>query len=172
VEESHGATSGLDRLTLAIAAGAVVLVLVGIVVVMVKQRQEAPPDLATPSGVALAYVQALQKGEPERAWDLLAPAVQRQTSREQFLLNASQRGSRESQAHVSVENLRLTDPTAHMDVVWTFPPSVGFFGINDGSSYTQRDAVTAELEPDGWRLLVPPQSYLVALRFPTPTGSS
>src|SRR5690242_948144 len=83
------ARGGADRLTLAIAVGVVLLVVIGVAVAAIGTRIQAPPDLSTAQGVTLAYELAIQRGEADRAWELLSADAQRGITRQEFLTRAA-----------------------------------------------------------------------------------
>ena len=71
----------MTRFTWAIVIGVLALVGVALVLAFATPRAVAPPDLSTPEGVTLAFALALQAGDLDQAWALLAPAAQAQTTR-------------------------------------------------------------------------------------------
>jgi hypothetical protein len=83
----------VDRFTAAIVAGVLGLVIVSVAIAVLLRGREMAPDLGTPGGVALAYELALQRGDPEQAWDLLATSAKAATSRDQFLLRRAAAGA-------------------------------------------------------------------------------
>jgi hypothetical protein len=133
--------TGVDRFTLAIAAGAVALVLVGIATAVLVGHGEPAPDLATPTGVTLAYELALERGEGDAAWELLAAPARAGITRQEFLARAAGLGGR------------------HLDLVRTTPTG-GLLGLGAGT-YTTRHPVTLELEEGAWRVSVPAEPWLI-----------
>ena len=154
----HGNSLGLDRFTLSIGIGVVVLVMIGIVIAAVGARVQAPPDLSTPEGVALAYELDIQRGEADRAWGLLASEAQRGTTRQEFLARAAT-VNRGGEVRFSAENVRADGDTAHLDMVRVTPTS-GFLGLGVGS-YTTQNPVTLVRENGEWRISVPSEPYVV-----------
>lgn len=152
----------MDRFTAAIVAGVLLLVVAGVGTALVLQGRETPPDLATPSGVALAYELALQRGKPDRAWDLLAASVQARAERDQFLLRAGTH-YREDRMRLLVEDERIEGDTARVDLVQVYPSSGGPFGLG-GGSYSTRQNVQLVREDGAWRISVPPDPWLVLER--------
>ena len=61
----------LDPLTTGLIAGLALLILAALTTVLVSTANPARPDLSTPEGVVMAYVQAIEQGDSDRAWDLL-----------------------------------------------------------------------------------------------------
>ena len=61
----------LDRWTLGVIAGVLVIAVAALVSALLAK--EPVQDLTTPEGVVIAYIQDIQNGRPDAAWDLLAP---------------------------------------------------------------------------------------------------
>jgi hypothetical protein len=159
----------MDRFTWGIVVGVLALVVAGIAAATLVRGREVPPDTSTPSGVVLAFEQALQDGDAERAWDLLASTTQAAVGRNRFLQRASgsARGSGSNQVRLIVENERVTGDSAVVDLVRTYRSS-GLFDFGGGDS-PPRYVVRLVRENGAWRITVPADSYLVAElgeRFP------
>ncbi len=149
----------MDRFTWGIVAGVVLLVAAGIATAAVLGGRQTPPDLSTPSGVVLEYVAALQRGDPDRAWSLLASSTQARTTRDSFFLRAG--GARPAQdARLSAENEQVQGDTATLDLVRTYPGGRGPFSFGS-QPYSQRSPVRLVRENGQWRIGVPPDPYLV-----------
>jgi hypothetical protein len=148
---------GLDRLTLGVAVGVLLLVAIGIGVAALANRGQ-PVDLSTPDGVTLAYELNIQRGEADAAWNLLTTQAQAGTTRQEFLARAAglRRGA---DVQLSVENVRVDGSTAHLDVV-RVTSTPGFLGFGAGS-YTSRSPVTLQRENDAWRISVPADAYVI-----------
>jgi hypothetical protein len=155
---AHPPASGVDRLTLGVALAVLVLVAIGIGVAIVVGRVQPAPDVSTPEGVTLAYELAIQRGEPDNAWDLLSSQAQAATTRQEFLARASGL-SRRGDVRLSVENVRIDGDTTHLDVARTIPTS-GFLGFGAGS-FTTRSPVTLVHERDAWRISVPADPFVI-----------
>lgn len=149
---------GVDRLTLSIGIGVLVLVAIGIAVAAIGARGQAPPDLSTPDGVALAYELDIQHGEADRAWELLTSEAQAGTTRQEFLARAAS-VNRGGEVRFSAENVRIDGDTAHMDLV-RMTPSSGFLGLGAGT-YTSRSPVTLIRENAAWRISVPSEPFVI-----------
>jgi hypothetical protein len=149
---------GVDRFTLGVALGVVILVAIGIAVAAIGVRGQGPPDMSTPEGVALAYELDIQRGEADRAWDLLASDAQHGTTRQEFLARAAT-VNRGGEVRFSVDNARVDGDTAHLDLV-RVTPTPGFLGLG-GGSYTSSSPVTLVRENGAWRISVPSQPYVV-----------
>jgi hypothetical protein len=147
-----------------VALIAVALVIVGVAAAAVTGRGEPSIDLSSPGGVTLAFELAIQRGEGDVAWQLLAPAAQSGTTRQEFLARAASIG-RGPNARFSVDNVRSSGDSAHLDLVRIIPTG-GFFGLGAGT-VTVRDPVTLERVDGEWRLTVPPEPYLIM----RPSGS-
>jgi hypothetical protein len=61
----------VDRFIWAVVGGVVILSAVAVASILFARGAQAPPDLATPEGVATAYVLAVQSKQSDQAWDLL-----------------------------------------------------------------------------------------------------
>jgi hypothetical protein len=146
----------MDRFTLGVVVGAVLLVIAAVVSVALLQGQSAAPDLSTPEGVVRAYYAALDQGRPEQAWDLLSSRAQAQTTRDDFIQRAiSFRPGREQR--VTIDSVEIVGDTANVNLSLTFSGG-GLFG---GGSYSQTVRVRLDREGGQWRITVPPQPYLI-----------
>jgi hypothetical protein len=150
--------SGIDRLTLGVAVCVLLLVAFGIGVAIVVGRVQPAPDLSTPEGVTLAYELAIQRGEPDAAWNRLSSETQKATTRQEFLARASGL-SRRGDMRLSVENVRIDGDTTHLDVARTIPTS-GVLGFGAGSS-TTRNPVSLVRERGEWRISVPSEPFVI-----------
>ena len=146
----------MDRFTIAVVAGVLVLVVAGLGVAAAFRGREQPPDLSVPSGVVLAYAQAEQRGDTAAAWDLLSPSAQARTTRDRFIARAGGDGSQ--RGYLSTEDLGTDGDSARVALVRTYPASGGLFGSR---SYTQRSTVVLARGDAGWRITVPPDDYLL-----------
>jgi hypothetical protein len=61
----------LDPLTTGLIAGLALLILAALTTVLVSSANPVRPDLSKPEGVVMAYVQAIEQGDSDRAWNLL-----------------------------------------------------------------------------------------------------
>ena len=149
----------MSRFTWAIVIGVLALIALSLVLAVTVRDREPAPDLSTASGVTLGFVQALQRGEPERAWDLLSSGARAQTTRERFLARAAGARSMYDRARVSVENERRADGTARVDLVRSYPGSGGPFA--PPTSSRQVSTVLLAREGDAWRIETPPDPFLL-----------
>jgi hypothetical protein len=156
----------VTRFTWAIVVGVLVLVGASVALAVVVRGRESPPDLSTPAGVTLAYALAFQRGDFPAAWDLLAESTKAKTTREEFLLRASGFRSTYDQARMSVEDAQDNGSTARVELVRTYSGARGPFGLF-GGEYANRSSVQLTREPDGWRILVPPDPFVLT-RPPRP----
>jgi hypothetical protein len=148
----------MDRFTIALTAGVLALIAAGILVAASLRGRDATPDLSTPSGVTLAYALAEQDGDPESAWNLLATSVKANNKRDQFVLRADQHNDR---ALLSTEQETIDGQNASVVLVRTYPSTGGLFG---NTSNSNRSTVRLVREPDGWRLSVPPDRWVLIER--------
>ena len=155
---SDGARGGVDRFTLGVGIGVVILVAIGIAVAAIGASVQPLPDLSTPEGVALTYELNIQRGEADRAWDLLASEAQHGTTRQEFLARAARVNSG-VEVRFSVENVRVDGDTAHLNLV-RVTPTPGFLGLG-GGSYTSNSPVTLVRENGTWKISVPSEPYVI-----------
>ena len=148
----------MTRFTWAIVAGVLVLVVGSLGLVVFLQSRQQPPDLSTPEGVTLAYAAALQSGDLDTAWGLLAESARAQTSRERFAARAG--GARGGdRARLSVEDVHVDGDAARVALVRTYASSGGF--LFESSSGSSRATVRLVREPAGWRISTPPEPFLL-----------
>jgi hypothetical protein len=150
----------MDRFTWLVIGGVVGLVVVGLAAATFVRGREAPPDLNTPAGVVLAYALAEQRGDPQTAWDLLAPTAQARTDHDRFLARAGNRGAAERE-YLTTEDQRIDADGASVVLVHTYAGSGGLFG---SGSYANRSTVRLTRQGASWQIVVPPDDYL----FTTP----
>jgi hypothetical protein len=153
----------MSRFTWAIVAGVLALVVLSVGLAVALPRTQPEPDMGTPEGVALAYALAMQRGEPEDAWDLLAESARSQTTRDSFIARAGDVASSYERARLSVEDPRVTGDTARVQLVRTYPSSSGPFGLG-GGSFSNRNTVTLIQASGGWRISTPPEAFLLVNR--------
>lgn len=150
------AAGGMDRFTWAIVAGVAVLVLAGLVGVALLQRQAPAPDLSRPDGVVRAYVEAIDSGRPDRAWDLLAAPARADVTREEFLRRATSLSQRPA-GRVAIERVTVEGDTARVEMSRTYAG-----GPLVGPAPTERTTVRLVREQGEWRVEVPPEPWLIS----------
>ena len=149
----------MDRFTWIVVGGVASLVVVGLATATVLRGREAPPDLSTPAGVVLAYALAEQRGDPQAAWDLLAISAQTRADHDLFLARAGTGGGGERE-YLTTEDARIDpDQGASVALVRTYAGSGGLFGNN---SYVNRTTVRLTRQGADWRIVVPPDDYLLS----------
>lgn len=158
----------MDRITWIVVGGVVGLVVIGLVAAAMLRGHEAVPDLNTPAGVVLAYALAEQGGDPQTAWDLLAASVQARADHDRFLARAADRGGNNDAAYLSTEDERLDANGASVVLVQTYPGSGGLFGSR---SYSSRSTVRLTRQSAEWRIIVPPDDYLLVTTSTRPLRS-
>jgi hypothetical protein len=141
-----------------VVGGVVGLVVIGLTAAALVRGHEAPPNLQTPGGVVLAYALAEQRGDPQTAWDLLATSAQARADHDRFLARATSRGRGESQ-YLTIEDERIDADGASVVLVQTTPGSRDFFS---NSSYTNRTTVRLTRQGADWRIVVPPDDYMLS----------
>ena len=144
----------VDRLTLGLIGGVLVLVVVGLGSAAIVGRNAAPPDLGSPGGVALAYALAEQKGDGPTAWSLLGASTQAKADRDRFLARAG--NYRPANEYVSLESEKIDGDEATVTLVRSRRET----GIFD-SAYSYSETFRLVREPAGWRITVPPDEYLL-----------
>jgi hypothetical protein len=152
----------MDRFTWIVASGVVGLVVVGLAVATFLRGREAPPDLKTPAGVVLAYALAERRGDPQTAWDLLAPSAQARADHDRFLARAGSAGDGDRE-YLSTEDERIVADGASVVLVQTSTGSGGLFGSR---SYTNRWTVRLTRQGPDWRIVVPHDDYLLTSSKP------
>jgi hypothetical protein len=149
----------MDRFTTAVVGGVLVLIVAGLGAAVIVRSREQPPDLTTPSGVVLAYALAEQRGDASAAWDLLASSAQQRTTRDQFISRVGL--DNEDRSYLATEGVQTDSDGASVVLLRTSRSSEGLFG---SSSYTSRSTVRLAREPDGWRITVPHDDYVLTKR--------
>jgi hypothetical protein len=142
----------------------VLLVVVALGAAATRGRGE-PPDPSTPGGTVLAYALAEERGDGETAWGLLSTAVQQGADRQQYLLRVGGNGEPDN-ISFATEDERVDGDTASVVLVRTYVSSGGWFGTSDTQS--TRTTVRLVREDAGWRLSVPPDSYLLTKPVSSP----
>jgi hypothetical protein len=154
----------MDRFTGVIIAGVLALVVAGVVAAVAVRGRETPPDMGTPGGVTLAYMQALQRKDDEQAWSLLATSTRARTNRFQFQQNVSGWGGgwgdrRDERARLILESEQVEGDRASVELVTQFPSSGGLLDFN--GTYSTRSTVRLVREDGNWRITIPPYPYLL-----------
>jgi len=150
----------MDRFTWIVVGGVVGLVVVGLTAATLLRGREVPPDLNTPSGVVLAYALAEQRGDPQAAWELLATSAQTRADHDRFLARAGSGGSGAGEReYLTTEDARVDADGASVVLVRTNAGSGGLFG---NSSYVNRTTVRLTRQGADWRIVVPPDDYLLS----------
>ena len=111
--------------------------------------------------MTLAFALALQAGDLDQAWSLLAP-VGSGADHERSLYLARRRDcGAPISARGSVCRTRDVDgDTARTDLIRTSPSSGGLFGLGD-SSYSNQNTVRLARENGQWRITAPPDPFLL-----------
>ncbi len=161
----------MDRFTWGVVAGAVALVVAGIVVVLVLRRAPGQHDLTRPEGVVLAYVEALDTGKPEDAWELLSRQLQGETTRDEFIRQATARFRTPRDGRVRIDSVAVDGATARVELSRTYSSGGGLFGP---SSYSNSQSARLEQQGGSWRITVPPDDFFAMrtapVRAPTQTA--
>jgi hypothetical protein len=149
----------MDRFTLAVVSGVLALIVVALAAATLVRGSATPPDLSTPGGTVLAYALAERRGDPQTAWDLLAPSEQARLDRDRFLARTAD--TTEDSAYLTIQDERIDADGASVILVRTYANSGGLFGAR--SSYSSRAAVRLVQVNQDWRISVPPDEYSLTL---------
>ncbi|MBI4492557.1 MAG: hypothetical protein HY690_07165 [Chloroflexi bacterium] len=147
----------MDRFTAGIVAGVLALVLLGLAVVVFGRGRSTSPDLSTPAGVALSFEDAVQRGDGEQAWELLAATARTSTTRDQFIQRVRRVDQR---TRLVVNDERVDDDTARVELALLHPSTGGLFG---DTGYG-RVVVYLAREDGAWRVTTPGEPYLLSPR--------
>ena len=147
----------MDRFTWGVVGGTALLVVVAIAAVLLVRQTAAPPDLTTPDGTIRAYLEAIDSGRPERAWELLGERQQADLSRDDFISRATASHRSPREGRVTIDQTVVEGGTARVELSQTGtsggPPIFG------PSSYTNRMTARLEQQRGQWRITVPPEGY-------------
>ena len=156
----------MDRFTWGIVAGTALLVVVAIAAVLLVRQTSAPPDLTTPDGTVRAYLEAIDAGRPERAWELLGERQQADISRDEFITRATAAHRSPREGRIAIDQTVVEGATARVELSQTYasggPPIFG------PSSYTNRLTARLEQQRGQWRITVPPEGYWYHYDRPLP----
>lgn len=151
------------RFIWAIVAGVVVISAVAVGSVLFARTAQAPPDLAAPEGVVVAYVLAVQSKEADQAWDLLdsPEAVEyrfrvEKPDRENFRREVNNL-YRDQNKRIRVLEASRTGDTARVDLEITYV-SQGpiLFG---GGSRSRTISLSLKQRGESWRITASPQLH-------------
>lgn len=157
----------MDRFTWAIATGVVAISLAALVSAIWVRRAESPPDLSTPQGVATAYILAIQRNEPDRAWDMLASpeaagvpmgpraeGMTREIFRQQ-VYNAPTRGGQDRRLRILQSQVSGEVAKVNLEVTYFWS---GPFGVGGGSNTSTRTIELRRHEAT-WRIAAAPSVW-------------
>ena len=159
----------MDRWTWGLVAGVIGICFVALAAAIVTRASPGPPDLATPEGVATAYILAIQNREPGQACDLLASpeaaagpfpgprgeTITRETFRQQVLNQP-----RPTNRRLRLIGSTISGDTAKVEIEITYG-SGRFLG---GSPSANAQTRTFELKRQGasWRITAAPSVFDLA----------
>lgn len=156
----------MDRFTWGIVAGTALLVVAAIAATLLVRQNPVPPDLTTPEGTVRAYLEAIDSGHPERAWELLGERQQAEVSRDEFITRATASYRSPRQGRVTIDRTVVEGAVARVELSQTVtsggPPIFG------PSSYTNRTTARLEQQRGQWRITVPPDGYWFFHERPIP----
>jgi hypothetical protein len=151
----------MTRFTWAIVIGVLGLVAVALGLALLSPTRDPVPDLSTPEGITLAYALALQRGDLDQAWDLLADSARAQTTKDRFIARVEGFRSTYQRARLSVDDVRVDGDSARVDLVRTYPGSGGLLGFGGGGSYATQNTVRLVRERGQWRISTPPDPFVL-----------
>jgi hypothetical protein len=143
---------GLDRFTLAIAAGVALLIPLLFLVVLTQPRQAQPMDESRPAGVAHNYHLALTQGDLAKAYGYLSAEARSGISYEQFAARVTETPERRG---IRIDDERIEDGTARVTVRTTYAAPGGPFPFLSGERSVERTVVLRR--QDGAWKIAPPQ---------------
>ncbi len=153
----------MDRFTWSVVAGVLALVVAGVAAAVLLGRSDAQPNLSMPGGVALAYALAMERGDADQAWNLLATSAQSQTTKERFFQRAGGPRRPDERVRLTTENEQVQGDKATLDLVRTYDGGSGPLGFGSGP-VSLRSPVRLALESGQWRIVVPPDPFVIAGR--------
>jgi hypothetical protein len=145
---------GLDRFTLAIAAGVALLIPLLFAIVLAQPRQAQPLDESRPAGVAHNYYLALSQGDLARAYGYLSAEARTTISYEQFAARVTETPERRG---IRIDDERIEDGTGRVTVRTTYAVPGGPFPFMSGERSVQRTVVLRR-EDGSWKI-APPQPF-------------
>jgi hypothetical protein len=152
-ERSSGVL-GLDRFTLAIVVGALVLVAALFLIVLAQPNRADPMDESRPAGVIHNFYLALLNDDAKKAYGYLSAEAQSKTPYEQFAREVS--GGR-SRGRMRIDEERIEGDTARVTVRKTYGSDGGFFPFSS-REYSHDVTYVLRLERGVWKL-VPAQPH-------------
>jgi len=150
----------VTRFTWGIVIGVLALVAVALALAFAAPTRTQAPDLTTPEGVTLAFALALQQGDLDQAWALLAPSAQAQTTKDRFITRAEGFRSTYQRARLTTNAATIDGDMARVDLVKSYPASGGLFGLGD-SSYSNTSTTRLMRVNGEWRITTPPDPFLL-----------
>ena len=117
---------------------------------LINRANQRQPDLSTPDGVVTAYIQAIQAGDADTAWNLLAPERVQQpplktgNTKEQFQSQV-QSNRRQSSSRIRISSVTTSGDTATVVVEITQTSGDLFSG-----AYSHFETVTLRREGASW----------------------
>lgn len=140
---------GLDRFTLAIVVGALLLALALYLVVLQQPIESRPLDESSPAGVVHNYFLALRNDEVLKAYGYLSAEAQAKTPYKQFASQVAP--SSETSWRIRIDDERVEGDTARVTVRRTYGQSGGFFPFSS-SEYTSSRVYVLTREQGAWKL--------------------
>lgn len=138
-----------------VLAGVAILTILGFGATLLTSLSQPAADASTPGGVVTTYVRAIQAGDADRAWALLAPNAGQPTpllvaNQEQFRLQLKSSGQSTS-PQVRIISVSQSADTATVQLEVSRPS-----GDLEKSASTDQVAVSLTRQAEGWRITSDP----------------
>jgi hypothetical protein len=151
-EQRRTMAFGLDRFTIAMAAGGLLLVAVALAVVLARPGESPPLDESRPAGVVHNYLLALQNDDPQTAYGYLTAEARAETPYERF---AAQRRFHPTPApRDRIIDEKIEGESARVTVQRTIP-SGGIFPFTS-DEYRSERTVVLRREEGRWKIAQSP----------------
>jgi hypothetical protein len=141
---------GVDRFTLGIVLGAVVLVALLCAVILARPNDSQPMDETRPAGVVHNFYLALLRNDPKTAYSYLSAEAQSKQPYERF---AAQYSGPRPEQRLRIDDEQLEGDTARVTLRWSSGGGGGFpFGSGE---FTSTRTVVLRREGEAWKLAQP-----------------
>lgn len=144
-----------------VVGGVAILAVAALASMALVRSTTAAPDLSTPSGVVTAYIQAVQAGKAEPAWDLLSQnAVQPGPGKFGPVFSKDEfRTQVEGNRRPTASRIRILSATQSGDSATVKVEVTNASGDLLSEASSQTIAITLMREAAGWRITSNPYPY-------------